>query len=509
MIVFIWGGDGSLRNFIKQKNNSIHDLFKDVSKSDDFYQFSTKSVNESPIYFSYYKSLIDEKKIHHHLLPYIQSAEEVFTELTDVMNAIPIEDREITSDAKVFINKLTKGYIFIHLTKTPEKGILVNLSNGTKGYRAFNDAENEYSVLGPKVGFVEDLDTNLSLLRRQITSEDLVFKEITKGSLSNTRVMIGYIDGIANPQHIQTMKQRLEDLDMDVIFDSSILDQIISDNANTPFPLFMSTERLDRTIYMLLLGQVIVISDGSPYVIAGPTSIFNFFISPEDYYSPWSVGSFFRLIRFIGILFSILATPIYVAVLTHHYAIIPEDLLTPLIMSRANVPFPPLLEALFLEITIEFLREAGARLPTKVGQTLGIVGGIVIGEAAVQAALTSNILLIIVALSALASFTTPSFKMSNTIRILRFPLILLAAIWGGFGVTLGLTFILCHLIRLKSLGTPYLAPLYPFRYRDLNDSFIRSSLSVQDKRYTFFRPLKLHRYNVKKHKDIEDDYNNE
>ncbi|WP_261133371.1 spore germination protein [Bacillus sp. Marseille-Q3570] len=498
-----------MRDFIKQKNNSIHDLIDKVSKYDDFHQFATKTTNGITLYFSYYKSLIDEKKMHHHLLPYIQSAEKEPKVLTDVMNVIPIEDREITSDAKAFINKLTRGYIFIHLTKTPEKGILVNLSNRTKGSRDFNDTENEYSVIGPKVGFVEDLDTNLSLLRRQITSDDLVFEEITKGSLSNTRVMIGYIDGITNPQHIQTMRQRIEDLDIDITFDSSILDQIISDNANTPFPLFMSTERLDRTTYMLLLGQVIVISDGSPYVIAGPTSIFNFFISAEDYYSPWLVGSFFRFIRFIGVLFSILATPIYVAVLTHHYEIIPEDLLTPLIMSRANVPFPPLLEALFLEITIELLREAGARLPTKVGQTLGIVGGIVLGQAAVQAALTSNILLIIVALSALASFTTPIFKMSNTIRILRFPLILLAAIWGGFGVALGLTFILCHLIRLKSLGTPYLAPVYPFRYRDLNDSFIRSSLSVTTKRFTFFKPLKLHRYNVKKHKDIEDDYNNE
>ncbi|KAI7251405.1 hypothetical protein KC345_g11583, partial [Hortaea werneckii] len=147
----------------------------------------------------------------------------------------------------------------------------------------------------------------------------------------------------------------------------------------------------------------------------------DFFISPEDYYLPWILGSFFRLIRIISVIFSIFAAPAYVAVLTYHFEVLPDSILGPLIMSRLHVPLPPVMEVIFLEITIELLREAGARLPTKIGQTLGIVGGIVIGEASVRAALTSNILIIIVAFSALASFTTPIFKMANTIRLLRFP----------------------------------------------------------------------------------------
>ena len=185
-----------------------------------------------------------------------------------------------------------------------------------------------------------------------------------------------------------------------------------------------------------------------------------FFLNPEDFYLPSIIASFFKLIRIFGMLFSVFATSFYVAILTYHFEVIPKDLLGPIIFSRANVPFPPVIEVLFLEVTIDLLREAGARLPTKIGQTLGIVGAIVIGQATVEAALTSNILLIIVALAALSSFTTPIYKMSNAVRILRYPFILLAAIWGGFGIYVGVLFLTAHLARLKSLGVPYLASLF-------------------------------------------------
>ncbi|MBW9234449.1 spore germination protein, partial [Leptospira santarosai] len=183
-----------------------------------------------------------------------------------------------------------------------------------------------------------------------------------------------------------------------------------------------------------------------------------FFQSREDQNLRWPIASFLRILRFSAVFLSIYLTPMYVAALTFHYEIIPQSLLVPLSESRALVPFPPIIEALLLELIIELLREAGARLPTKVGQTIGIVGGIVIGTAAVQAGITSNILIIIVALSALASFTTPSYMMGNVIRVIRFPLILLAGFWGFYGIMLGFCFVLIHLIRQSSLGSPYTAP---------------------------------------------------
>ncbi|SIS03812.1 GerA spore germination protein [Peribacillus simplex] len=491
-----------------QEYSSLKELLEQASKSSDFYQFTftNKSIH---INFYYYNSLVDEKKIHEHILPSIQSEKAKIKNLQDLINHIPIEGIEICSDLKEIILHLTQGYIYIQLAGREHEGIIVSLVDLKRGYRDQNDSENEYSVVGPKVGFVEDLSTNINLLRKNIVSEKLIFEEHTIGSISKTRVVIAYLEGVTNPEHVNTVRQRLVDLDFDIVYDSSNLDQIISDNSKTPFPLLFSTERVDRATYMLSAGQVAILSSGSPYLISGPTTVFDFFVSPEDYYLPWILGSFFRLVRYIAVLLSILGTPIYVAIVTFHYEMVPKDLLGPIIESRADVPFPPLIEAIFLEITIELLREAGARLPTKVGQTLGIVGGIVIGQAAVQAALTSNILLIIVSLSALSSFTTPIFKMSNTIRFLRFPLIVLASIWGGFGIIVGITVLLGHLLRLKSLGTPYLVPLYPFRPTDLGDTFYRSSFSLTSKRPSFLRPLHLHKYKVKKNKDVMDDYNNE
>ncbi|WP_261301521.1 spore germination protein [Paenibacillus andongensis] len=481
---------------------------KDTFKSNDFVQ-TVHTIHAKRIHFTYCKAIVDQELIQNELLHRIQISEAEINHLLVLKNVIPLENIKLSSNVDEISQSLTKGFIYIQLEPDLNEGLLVHVADLRRGYRLNNEADNEYSVIGPKVGFVEDIDTNLNLLRKELISENLRFEEYIVGSLSQSRVTIVYLDGVCNPQHVNTVRQRIEDAGVDVLFDSSILDQIITDNAKSPFPLFMSSERVDRAKYSILSGQVAIFSSGSPYFIAGPTTVFDFFVSPEDYYLPWVLASFFRCIRYLGVAFSILATPFYVAVLTFHYSVIPQSLLGPIIESRANVPFAPFLEVLQLELTVELLREAGVRLPTKVGQTLGIVGGIVLGQAAVQASLTSNILIIIVSLSALSSFTTPIFKMANTIRFLRFPLIGLAAAWGSLGIIIGLTLLLGHLLRLKSLGTPYIVPLFPFRFHEFKDSFIRSSLSLTFNRPRYFRPLSLKRYKVSKSKDIPDDYNNE
>jgi hypothetical protein len=487
---------------------NIHHALKEKSKSDDFTQ-AAFTVHGKLLHFSYYKTIVNHEQFHHDVLSFIQISKAEIDNLQQLKNLIPIEGTKLSNNLEDISSSLIKGSIYIQFDSDLNEGLLINIADLTKGYRKNNESENEYSVIGPKVGFVEDIDTNLNLLRKELITEHLLFEEHIVGSISKTRVVIAYLDGIANPQHVNTVRQRLTELDFDVVFDTAILDQIIADNSKSPFPLFNSSERVDRVKFNLLSGKVAILSSGSPYVLAGPSTFFDFFISPEDYYLPWVLGSFFRIIRYFGVAFSILATPLYVAVLTFHYVVIPKDLLGPIIASRANVPFPPFIEVLFLEITVELLREAGARLPTKVAQTLGIVGGVILGQAAVQAALTSNILIIIVSLSALASFTTPIFKMSNTIRYLRFPLMVLAALCGGLGITVGIVFLIGHLLRLKSLGTPYIVPVFPFRYKDFKDSFIRSSLSLTTERPGYSRPLSSKRYKVPKSKDIGDDYNNE
>lgn len=497
-----------------QKPLVNHSTFKEVidaaKKSNDFIEIR-KNIASSIIFISYFSTLIDRDVMQRVLLPYIAAYEPRQNEVLDIhtfQNDLPLEDVVKTSDIKEIEDKIHNGYVLIKWETTSEC-LLINVSNASEGIRKFNETENEFSVTGPKIGFVENLDMNISLLRKKLKTPLLVTEEFVIGTMSKTKVMMVYLDGIANEEHIETVRRRLSNIDFDITWDVSSIDQIISDNSNTPFPLYLTTERIDRISYTLSNGQIAIFSDGSPYAISGPSTILDFFISPEDYYYNWIIGSLFRLIRILGIFFSIFTSSIYVAVVTYHYEMIPVDLLGPLIKTRANVPFPPLIEVIFLEITIELLREAGARLPTKIGQTLGIVGGIVIGQAAVAASLTSNILLIIVALSALASFTTPIITMSNSIRLLRFPFIIMSALFGGLGIILGITILLCHLFNLRSFGTPYMVPLYPFRINNFQDSFLRLSYKKINKRADFLRPRNKLKYSPKEREKRKEDINDE
>ncbi|WP_231689554.1 spore germination protein [Bacillus sp. FJAT-27245] len=503
--MFKWKRSNSQK---KQENSQkkLDDILEAAKRSADFQSFSPLDNNRLTI--SCYAPLIDEKLLRRVLLPAIQSHSDMLIDLTDLKNIIPLEGIEVTEDTSSAEKKLNQGHAILQL-KDGKKFALVNIANPTKGLRQNNETDNEFSVIGPKIGFIENLDTNLHLLRRQLVTTDLIVEEHEVGHISKTRVAILYLNGITNQEFIQTARERIKNADFDVIHDNTIVEQLLSDNSTTPFPPFLSTERADKAAYALKLGQIVILAEGSCYAITAPVSILDFFNSPEDYYASWVQGSFFRLIRFFGVSFSVFATPIYIAVLTYHFEIIPENLLGPIIFSRANVPFPPFLEVLFLEITIELLREAGARLPSKIGQTLGIVGGIVIGQATVQAALTSNILLIIVALAALSSFTTPIYKMSNTVRLLRFPFIFIAAIWGGYGLAVGAVLLLGHLFRLKSLGIPYMIPLFPFRPASMGDAFIRFPYYKANKRPSYLRALKENRFSPSGKNDREKDINTE
>ncbi|TYR81773.1 spore germination protein [Priestia megaterium] len=491
-----------------ENSQCIGELLAKAKKSSDFKQFPLRDESGQLI-ISYYNTLIDQQQLQLKILlgfrdrPYELAKLE---KIDDIKKMIPIEDIVITDNIKEAESKLLKGYAILQMRENDQRFALILLSNEKVGLREQNNVENEFSVVGPQVGFVENIDVNIHLLRQQLNTSNLTIKEINVGAISHTRVIIAYIEGVTNEQHVNTMTQRLRDIDFDVVFDSSQLHLLITDNSITPFPLLLSTERIDRAVFALINGQVAVFSNGSSFAITGPSTLLDFFISPEDYLLPWIIASLFRLIRIFSVLFSIFATSIYIVVLTYHYEVIPDVLFGALSYSRHNVPFPPVIEVLFLEFTIELLREAGARLPTKVGQTLGIVGGIVVGQAAVEAALTSNVLLIIVALSALASFTTPIYKMSNTIRFLRFPLIIVASIWGGLGIVLGISFLIVHLTRLESLGTPYTVPLYPFRRQDLADSFIRSSYNLTSKRLSYLRPKSIWRYQPHNHKRKKNEF---
>lgn len=421
-----------------------------------------------------------------------------------LLNDIPLGNGSSTASFQAILDELLTGNVFIYIE---EELNIVYYSLYMEEKRNVEKSELESVVIGPQLAFTESLNTNMNMLRKLNKTPDLVLEKLVVGEKVPCEVRLVYIKSIANETDVNTMRQRIQDLDIDELEDSTVLKQYIQDSSMGLFPLFYETELPGRLSYAIQEGKVGVLVENSPLSFIAPSTFFSFFESMEDMYMRWHIGSALRILRMFAMLVALFSTPIYVAILTYQYELLPTELLISLGKSRAGVPFPPIIEAILIELFIELLREAGVRLPTKVGQVMGIVGGIVIGQAAVEAGLTSNILIIVVAISAIASYTTPSYLMSSSIRILRFPLILLAGLYGLVGIMFGICLLLIHLLKLTSLGRSYLAPIYPFRLQDFNKVFFRSPPAKNYNRATMYRPKDTVRFSQKeasKKRDIDE-----
>lgn len=486
----------------KQSHSTLADMLTDFKKSNDFVDTFIPQGNQG-YFLSYFETIVDSKILHDDVIEKLQ--ETPIASLEDIKQTVPIEEIQITSDLNIIKKKIMLGSLMIRLSESDPKCALIHVLKKEK--RQIAIPEVEFSVIGPKESFVEDIDTNINLIRNRLPTAALKIEYFQMGELSKTKVAVLYIEGVSNQENVNTTLQRIKEIHIDQVLDSSYISQLISDNSWSLFPQSRDTERPDRVVATLAEGGIGILVDSSSHALMVPTTLIEFFNSIEDNYIHWLIASSFRIIRIFSVILSILATPVYVAVITYHYVLIPKELLVTLVASRQGVPLPPILEALILELAIELLREAGARLPTKIGQTIGIVGGIVIGTASVEAGLTSNVLLIIVALAALGSFTTPVYKMGNTIRLLRFPLLLAAFLYGLPGIVFSLCFIIIHLLSLSSLGRPYLEPIYPPRTNDFKDTFIRLPFSYQSKRPVLLQTEETVRFDAKKakqKKDIDD-----
>ncbi|MCT1578605.1 spore germination protein [Oceanobacillus iheyensis] len=498
-------------NRFRSKNNNpfpltIEELKKILEKqyaySSDL-SFTVYEHEEQKIAVFYIQFSVDEMKLENYLLETLLNTEEQLTNQL-ALKRVPLSNGGEYNDFESILDYLIQGHVFVYFET--ENSVL-GYSIPNKIIRNLETTETESLVLGPKVAFTESLSTNINIIRYGLKSKDLVMEKHIIGRRDPREVRLIYLRSIANDTDINTFRQRIKALEVDFIDDTSVLTQYLEDNSTTVFPQFLITELPDRLIYNLSRGKIGVLSENSPNAIIAPSTFFSFFESTEDIYMRWNSASFIRILRFISFFISTLLTPLYVAAVTFHYEIVPTPVLITLGESRAAVPFPPIFEALFLELMIELLREAGARLPTKVGQTIGIVGGVVIGTAAVEAGITSNVLVIIVALSALASFTTPNYIMGTTARVIRFPMIIFAGLLGLIGIVFCTSILLIHLLKLTSLGRPYFSPVYPFRWKDFNKSLFRSKPDMQQKRFISYQPKDKYRFKkIKKglKKDIDE-----
>lgn len=413
----------------------------------------------------YLESLIDYEKIEKYI--FIPLKQNFGTKQT---STFALEYWRKSTEFQTLKSKLLKGYSIV-LIMQDSNFYFVN--TGASFNRSLEEPTNEKIITGSHQGFVENLNINLNILRRTIENENLYIDYITLGTQTNSKIAITYLKGIADPQLIKKIMNRLQNTSVDMVFNPGFIEELIEESVLSPFPQILKTERLDRVKANLIEGRIAIFQDGSPCIIIAPINFFSLYQSPDDYNTrSWS-GSLIRLIRLISFWIAVNLPAIYIAIIGFHFEILPNDLLMVVKGAVENIPYPPLIEAIIMEFTIELIREAGIRLPAPIGQTIGIVGGLVIGDAVVKAGLISNTMIVVVAITAISGYVVPSIEMSATVRILRFPMMMAAAVMGFIGIIFGLMVLLIHLCELEPFGYPYFSPIAPFKSHKLKDAIIR------------------------------------
>ena len=374
-----------------------------------------------------------------------------------------------------------------------------------KGYpkRGVDEAQSEVSVRGAKDSFNESLRTNTILIRRRIRDTKLKTEQIKIGRRTQTDIAIMYMDDLVRPEILDEILKELKSFEVDGMFDSGSLEQYMGRRWYSPFPVFQATQRPDKASSALLEGRVVLVVDNSPTVIMAPATLNCFFQASDDYYYRWGIASFTRCLRYVAALIAMGFPGFYVAVATFHPEIFPTSLLLTVAASRRGVPFPLVVEIILMELAFELLREAGIRLPGPMGSALSIVGGLIVGQAAVDANIVSPVVVIVVALTALASFAVPNDNFASAFRLLKFGLIVVGAVAGLPGFVLGLLVILTHLASLESYGIPYLSPYALSSVEpaeEFKDSILRLPLFMMRRRPVFTRAGARVRYKERREK---------
>ncbi|EEG78075.1 spore germination protein [Dethiobacter alkaliphilus] len=439
--------------------------------------------------------LSDKKLIHDHIIRPIQSDNVVsrYSQELTLKNALDLLQSHITSSSEVMVvGTLNEAIKFVLNGDTAllidgEEKILIY---GTREWqmRAVDEPETESAVRGPREGFTETLRVNTSLLRRRIRHENLRLETMKAGRRTDTEIILAYINDIANPQTLDEVRKRVAAIDTDSILESGYIEEFIEDVPLSIFPQIEHTERVDKAAAAILDGRILIMVDNTPHSLIVPTTFFQFMQASEDYYERPYVGLALRILRLFVLNVALMLPALYVAIVTFHQEMLPTPLLLSILAARAGIPFPAVAEALIMEAMFEVLREAGVRLPKTVGQAVSIVGGLVVGDAAIRAGIVSPAMVIVVATTAISTFAIPAFNASITLRILRFPLIVLGGIMGLYGVIFGLLIILIHLAGLQSFGVPYLSPMVHGTLPDMTKTFARPFWWMTGKRPHELKP---------------------
>ena len=407
----------------------------------------------------------------------ISSGKEAFAYIKE--KALSIGEEKIITDWKGLLAALLSGKTVILI-----EGSVEAVSGNTSGgeVRAVTEATTQVAIRGSKESFTESIGTNLALVRRRIKSSNLWVESFKIGEVTQTDVSIMYLSGLANDKVIQQIRSNLKDIKIDALLESGYIEQLIEDKKYSPFPTVFNTERPDSIASNLLEGRIAIFVDGTPFVLIVPATFFMFFHSVDDYYQRFDISSLIRILRFVCLAVSLFGPAIFISVVNFHQEMIPTPLLINLASQREGVPFPAFIEAVMMEVTFEIIREAGIRLPSQIGQTVSIIGGLVLGQAAVQAGIVSPAMVIVVSITGISSFATPAFNMALSIRFLRFVILFIAGLMGLYGIALVGIILIAHMCSLRSVGIPYMSPIAPFIPEDQKDTLVRFPLQYMKSR---------------------------
>ena len=445
-------------NLEKIKNKLNYPISQDITIRE------FKILQQIDAFIVYVDGMVDNNIINDYILRQLLRKHNIDTGTKiDAINYITdnlLAANQVTteSDYTEIIEQVLNGMTALFIDKS-DQCILIKSRGFEK--RAVSQPVNETVILGPHEAFIENLHTNITLIRRIIRNKDLVAETIPVGNVNNVTCAILYIKGVTNPKIIEEVKRRINSIDIDFVSSDGTLDQLIEDHPLAIFPQILSTERPDRTASFLMEGRVAIIVDGAPNASIVPATFFDMMHTSGDYSLRWQYGTFMRIIRIISATLATILPGFYLALTLYHHEMIPTELLASLARARENIPFPIVVEILLMEISWELIREAGIRMPGVMGQTLGIIGAVILGEAVIAAELVSPILIIIVAITGLANLVIPSYTLGFGIRILRFVFVLLGAMAGFYGIAIGIFIFGGLACSIKSFGVPYFSPVAP------------------------------------------------
>lgn len=440
------------------------------------------------VYMVYVDGLTDNDMVQEHVISPLQR--HVAEEQGDIFQALFYSEidmadlKEETSFAQA-VNSILKGDTALFIDGYAK---VIIISSKKLPTRSIQESKTEAVMRGPRDSFNESLRTCTALIRRRIKDPKCKIEQNRFGERSKTDYALIYMEDLIPDGLLDQIKDQLAVYETDAIYDSGMLEHFMNRKWYSPFPIIQSTERPDKVAASVLEGRVALVVDNSPEVLLLPATFNTFFQASDDYYTQWSVATFARVLRYVASILAIGLPGFYIAITSFHLEMLPTELLLAIAQARSNITFPVVLEVLLMELEFELLREAGIRLPGPMGNTIGIVGGLIVGQAAVEAGLVSTIVVIVVALTALASFTIPNESFASAYRLLKFFLIFVSAIWGLYGFILGMLMIAIHLSGMTSYGVPYMVPAVSSGhsyYESKKDFILRLPIYLMKKRPVF------------------------